>query len=100
MKVVSGSAHRISGVTFVSATISVDPRSPDLSTANTIIAADMAYVRDDGLTCGKLSVHTPLCSEETVGLLAKFLESLERDAALVVFNLDETDVDDEDVDPL
>ena len=100
MREVTGTPHRIKGVAFVSATLTKDPRSLDVADADTVISADMAYVREDGLTCGKLSVHTPLCSEETLALLAQFIESLEKDATLVVFDIDDTDVDEPDVEPL
>lgn len=92
--------HRIQGVVFVNATITKDPRVPGIDGDDIAISADMAYVREDGLTCGKLSVHTPLCSEETTGLLKQFLASLEKDAAKAVFDLDETDVDEPEVEPL
>lgn len=100
MKDVSGVPHRVKGVAFVKATIIRDPRSLDISSADAAVSADMAYVREDGLTCGKLSVHTPLCSEETLALLTQFIDGLEKDAALTVFSLDETDVDEPDVEPL
>ena len=81
MEIPGGTPHRITKVEVKEVRITVwEDRGLQLE-------ADAAYYNKEGLTCGKLTVNSSLCSSETNDALQEFLKLLERDAASTVFDV-------------